>query len=180
VDVDQAPAQDTGAAVQPAQGPDRTADVDAAITALVRLLARESIWCGWPTPTPRRRSMRDERRQSFARLLLIGQVAEGLGAWTRTCSCARRALAKANAPERMFRGVDYRWLRGLALDVISRSSPRAIWSVPCPSSRTPRSDRLRCPRAQVASERAPKGATLVSSHCSRRRRGSFGQVPWHP
>ena len=40
--VDQAPAQDTGAAVQPKQGPARTADFDAAITALVRLLARQA------------------------------------------------------------------------------------------------------------------------------------------
>jgi hypothetical protein len=42
VKVDQAPAQGTEATVQPAQGPDRTADVDAAITALVRLLARQA------------------------------------------------------------------------------------------------------------------------------------------
>jgi hypothetical protein len=42
VKVDQAPAQETEAAVQPAHGPDRTADVDAAITALVRLLARQA------------------------------------------------------------------------------------------------------------------------------------------
>ena len=40
VKVDQAPAQDTGAAVP--QGADRTADVDAAIRALVRLLARQA------------------------------------------------------------------------------------------------------------------------------------------
>jgi hypothetical protein len=40
--VDQTPAQDTGAAARPADGPDRTADVDAAITALVRLLARQA------------------------------------------------------------------------------------------------------------------------------------------
>ena len=40
--VDQAPAQDTGAAARPADGPDRTADVDAAIAALVRLLARQA------------------------------------------------------------------------------------------------------------------------------------------
>ena len=40
--VDRAPAQDTGAAVQPAQGAICTADVDAAIRALVRLLARQA------------------------------------------------------------------------------------------------------------------------------------------
>ena len=42
VKVDQAPAQETAAAVQPKQGPDRTADVDAALDALVRLLARQA------------------------------------------------------------------------------------------------------------------------------------------
>jgi hypothetical protein len=42
VKVDQAPAQDTEAAAKPADGPDRTADVDAAIAALVRLLARQA------------------------------------------------------------------------------------------------------------------------------------------
>ena len=42
MNVDQAPAQDTGAAAQPAQGPDRTSDIDAAIAALVRLLARQA------------------------------------------------------------------------------------------------------------------------------------------
>jgi hypothetical protein len=42
VKVDQAPTQDTGAAARPAHGPDRTADVDAAIAALVRLLARQA------------------------------------------------------------------------------------------------------------------------------------------
>jgi hypothetical protein len=42
VKVDQAPAQETEAAVQPAHGPDRTADVDAVIAALVRLLARQA------------------------------------------------------------------------------------------------------------------------------------------
>ena len=40
--VDQAPAQDTGAAGQPVQGPDRTPDVDAALNVLVRLLARQA------------------------------------------------------------------------------------------------------------------------------------------
>jgi excisionase family DNA binding protein len=35
--------------------------------------------------------MRDERRQSIARLLLIGQVAEGLGVSTRT---VRRLIAR--------------------------------------------------------------------------------------
>ena len=40
--VDQAPAQDTGAAARPADGPDRAANVDAAIAALVRLLARQA------------------------------------------------------------------------------------------------------------------------------------------
>jgi hypothetical protein len=40
VNVDQAPAQDIGA--RPTDGPDRTADVDAAIAALVRLLARQA------------------------------------------------------------------------------------------------------------------------------------------
>ena len=40
--VDQAPAQDTEAAAQPADGADRTADVDAMIAALVRLLARQA------------------------------------------------------------------------------------------------------------------------------------------
>ena len=39
--VDQAPAQVTGAAGQPVQGPDRTPDVEAALNALVRLLARQ-------------------------------------------------------------------------------------------------------------------------------------------
>ena len=39
--VDQAPAQDTEQA-QPVQGPDRTPEVDAAIMALVRLLARQA------------------------------------------------------------------------------------------------------------------------------------------
>ena len=42
MDVDQAPAKDTGAAARPADGPGRTADVDAAIAALVRLLARQA------------------------------------------------------------------------------------------------------------------------------------------
>jgi hypothetical protein len=41
VKVDQVPAQDTEAA-KPAQNPDRIADVDAAIAALVRLLARQA------------------------------------------------------------------------------------------------------------------------------------------
>ena len=40
--VEQAPARVTGAAAQPAQGPDRATDVDAAIAALVRLLARQA------------------------------------------------------------------------------------------------------------------------------------------
>jgi hypothetical protein len=39
---DLAPAQDTGAAARPADGRDRSADVDAAIAALVRLLARQA------------------------------------------------------------------------------------------------------------------------------------------
>ena len=38
--VDQAPAKDIGA--RPADGPDRPADVDAAIAALVKLLARQA------------------------------------------------------------------------------------------------------------------------------------------
>jgi hypothetical protein len=42
VKVDQAPAQDTGAAAQLVDGADRKADVDAAITALIRLLARQA------------------------------------------------------------------------------------------------------------------------------------------
>jgi hypothetical protein len=42
VNVDQTSAQDTKAAGQPVQSPGRTADVDAAITALVRLLARQA------------------------------------------------------------------------------------------------------------------------------------------
>jgi hypothetical protein len=42
VKVDQAPAQQTGAAAQPADRADRTPDVDAAIVALVRLLARQA------------------------------------------------------------------------------------------------------------------------------------------
>jgi hypothetical protein len=42
VKVDQAPAQETGAAARPVAGADRTADVDAAISALVRLLARQA------------------------------------------------------------------------------------------------------------------------------------------
>jgi hypothetical protein len=42
VKVEQAPAQDIRAAARPVQSPDRTADVDAAIAALVRLLARQA------------------------------------------------------------------------------------------------------------------------------------------
>jgi hypothetical protein len=42
VKVDQAPARDTGAAARPVDGAARTADVDAAIAALVRLLARQA------------------------------------------------------------------------------------------------------------------------------------------
>ena len=42
VDVDQTSAQDTKAAGQPVQSPGRTADVDAAIAALVRLLAGQA------------------------------------------------------------------------------------------------------------------------------------------
>jgi hypothetical protein len=42
VRVDQAPAQDTGAAARPANGRDRTADVDEKIAVLVRLLARQA------------------------------------------------------------------------------------------------------------------------------------------
>jgi hypothetical protein len=42
VDVDQAPAQETEAAAQPAQGADRAAEVDEKIAALVRLLARQA------------------------------------------------------------------------------------------------------------------------------------------
>ena len=42
MNVDQAPAQDTGAAARPVDDADRTADVDAAIAALVRLLARQA------------------------------------------------------------------------------------------------------------------------------------------
>jgi hypothetical protein len=41
VTVNQAPAQDIVAAAPPAHGPDRTADVDAALDALVCLLARQ-------------------------------------------------------------------------------------------------------------------------------------------
>jgi hypothetical protein len=41
VKADQAPAQDTQAA-HPADGPDRTADVDEMISALVRLLPRQA------------------------------------------------------------------------------------------------------------------------------------------
>jgi hypothetical protein len=40
--VDQARVQDTEAAANPADGPDRPADVDAAIAALVRLLSRQA------------------------------------------------------------------------------------------------------------------------------------------
>jgi hypothetical protein len=40
--VDQAPAKDTRAALRPADRPDRAADVDAVIAALVRLLARQA------------------------------------------------------------------------------------------------------------------------------------------
>ena len=42
VDVDQTSAQDIKAAGQPVQSSGRTADVDAAISALVRLLARQA------------------------------------------------------------------------------------------------------------------------------------------
>jgi hypothetical protein len=42
VRVDQASAQDTAAAAQPAQGPDRAADVDAMLVAIVKLLARQA------------------------------------------------------------------------------------------------------------------------------------------
>jgi hypothetical protein len=42
VKVEQAPAKDIRAAAQPAHGPDRTADVDEMISALVRLLARQA------------------------------------------------------------------------------------------------------------------------------------------
>jgi len=42
VKVDQGPAQQTEAAVQPAQSPDRAAEVDAKIAALVRLLPRQA------------------------------------------------------------------------------------------------------------------------------------------
>jgi hypothetical protein len=42
VDVDQAPAQGTEAAAQPAQGADRTAELAEKIAALVRLLARQA------------------------------------------------------------------------------------------------------------------------------------------
>lgn len=40
--VDQAPAQDSKAAAQPARGADSTRDVDEVIAALVRLLARQA------------------------------------------------------------------------------------------------------------------------------------------
>jgi hypothetical protein len=42
VTFDQAPARDTGAAARPVDGAARTAEVDAAIAALVRLLARQA------------------------------------------------------------------------------------------------------------------------------------------
>jgi hypothetical protein len=42
VKVDQAPARDTGAAARPVDGAVRTADADAALAALVRLLARQA------------------------------------------------------------------------------------------------------------------------------------------
>jgi hypothetical protein len=42
VRVDQTSAQQTEAAAQPAQGPNRTPDVDAMLKALVRLLARQA------------------------------------------------------------------------------------------------------------------------------------------
>ena len=42
MDVDQAAAQETEAAAQPADGPDRAAAVDEKIGALVRLLARQA------------------------------------------------------------------------------------------------------------------------------------------
>jgi hypothetical protein len=42
VRVDHAPPQEPGAAARPAHGPDRTPDVDAALDALVRLLARQA------------------------------------------------------------------------------------------------------------------------------------------
>jgi hypothetical protein len=42
VKADQAPVRDIGTAARPADGRDRTADVDAAIAALVRLLARQA------------------------------------------------------------------------------------------------------------------------------------------
>ena len=42
MDVDQAPAKDTEAAAQPVQAPERAADVDEKIAALVRLLARQA------------------------------------------------------------------------------------------------------------------------------------------
>jgi hypothetical protein len=42
VKVDQATARDSKARAEPARGPDRTADVDAALDALVRLLALQA------------------------------------------------------------------------------------------------------------------------------------------
>jgi hypothetical protein len=42
VKVDQAPAKDTEAAARPADGPDRAAEVEEKIAALVRLLARQA------------------------------------------------------------------------------------------------------------------------------------------
>jgi hypothetical protein len=42
VEIDQAPAQETEAAAQPAQGADRAAEVDEKIAVLVRLLARQA------------------------------------------------------------------------------------------------------------------------------------------
>jgi hypothetical protein len=42
VKIDHASAQDTGAPARPADGPDRAANVDEMIAALVRLLARQA------------------------------------------------------------------------------------------------------------------------------------------
>jgi excisionase family DNA binding protein len=91
VDVDQAPARDTQAA-QPAQGADRAAEANEKIAALVRLLARQAAHehlhrLAHPETSP----MKNERQPTLSKLLLIDQVAEGLGLSTRT---VRRLIAR--------------------------------------------------------------------------------------
>ena len=91
--VEQAPARVTGAAAQPAQGPDCTADVDAALDALVRLLARQAAreyLERQANPDAGDTTMTPDRQRRLPKLHRIDDAADILDVSSRT---VRRLIA---------------------------------------------------------------------------------------